>query len=192
MGLRNFSCVIHTRSRQSLVVKVAYTHCFVVNLRCFAPCIRALARHPRLRPLPPGLFSRLPFPPNKLISAFSYCVLCRVCGVKAPPDLTWPGRRCHPGERLPCEIAECGSGGGRGPGGAARPGWPGRREVCARWGWVCNKAALRAASASQGLVWQPGRARTLGPSHRAHCPPASGGGGGRMPRGDSLSSGLPG
>lgn len=49
-----------------------------------------------------------------------------------------------------------------------------------------------AASASPGLVWQPGRARTLGPSRCAHCPPASGGGGGPMPPRDSLSSGLPG
>lgn len=192
MGLSNFSCITDRRSKQGLVVKVTYTHCSVGNshvlLLVSEPVPGILGCAPFL-PVPPFAF---PFLLTNFCQPSAAVSSAGLCGGKPPPDLTWPGKHCCPGELRTREIAKRGAGDGWGRGGSAGPGWLAHREVCARWGWVCSTVALRAASTSQGLVWQPGCARTLGPSRRAHCPPASGGGGGRMPRRDSLSSGLPG
>lgn len=130
-GLRDFGCVVRPRSKRGLVVKVTYMHFCVVT-----SCVLLLVFEPKLGTAfaPFLLVSSFPFLLINLIQCSAPVSSAGLCGVKPPPDPTWSGRRCQPGQLLTCELAKCGTGDGRGPTGAARPGWPGRRELCARWG----------------------------------------------------------
>lgn len=145
----NFCCTIHMRSKQGLVVEVSYMIALwltVVFCSLYEPTPGILGFVPCL------LVSSFIFP-FLLINSFQRSATvsaAELCGAKPPPALTWSGKRCCPGELLTCEIAKCEAGDGRGPRGAAWPGWPSHREVCARRGWVCNEVALRVPALPKG------------------------------------------